>query len=139
MIGGIRREGKWGLFQVFLNRCPVQVRPFPPNSRTSPLSASVEASVPREQVLRAQGAHARTHTHARLQLLLGFCVTCGCLTPPHPSAWTLFRGGPWPEGRRSLALPNTGPLNSLPVISVLFIGLLLSSGFLPFSFFFSFC
>lgn len=46
-----------------------------------------------------------------------------------------FLGSPWPEGRRSLALPNTGPLNSLPVISVLFIGLLLSSGFFPFLFF----
>lgn len=134
-LGGIRREIE-RVFQVFLNRCPVQVRPFPLNSRTSPLSASVEASVPREQVLRAQGAHARTNTHAHLQLPLGFCVTCGCLnSSPIPTPADPFWGGLWPEGRRSLALPNAGPLNSLHVICVLFIGLLLSSGFLPFSFF----
>lgn len=98
--------GKWRVFQVFLNRCPVQVRPFPPNSRTSPLSASVEASVPREQVLRAQGAHARTHTHARLQLPLGFCVTCGCLTPPPPPRMDPFRGGSMTGGAPFTGTPQ---------------------------------
>lgn len=110
------------MFQVFLNRCPVQVRPFPPNSRTSPLSASVEASVPREQVLRAQGAHARTHTHARLQLPLGFCVTCGCLTPPHPSARTLFEAVHGRRGAVHWHSPTQGPLTpSLSFLSSLLV------------------
>lgn len=106
---------------------------FSPNSRTSPLRASVEAAVPREQVLRAQGAHARTHT-CTLTVALGVLCHLRLLNPPHRS---FLRAVCSQRGTVPLALPSTGPPYSL-VISVLFIGLLLSSGFLPFSFF-SFC
>jgi len=89
---------------------PCSSPPFSPNSRTSPLSASVEASVPREQVLWAQGAHARTHTHARLQLPLGFCITCGCLTPISPSPSPIFEGIHDRRGAIHWHSPIQGPL-----------------------------
>lgn len=91
---------------------------FSPNSRTSPLRASVEAAVPREQVLRAQGAHARTHTHAHLQLPLGFCVTCDCLTRPTDPFWgrSVARGAPFP-----LHSPAQGLLTPLSFLSSLLV------------------
>lgn len=121
-LGGIRRGG-WReidrVFQVFLNRCPVQVHTPPPQQPHFTPQCKCWG-----QCAEWTGAVVT----GDITVALGVLRHLWLLNPP----WTLF-GAVLSLRGAVHSLPNAGPLNSLHFIRVLFISLLLSSGFLPFS------